>query len=124
MHKNEERPVTVRPGGVSPESILYAVQDVAWVSVWVCTWGGNIHGRFSLPAVVTLPSASKLSDAGHYLSTLPCHLRRRICVRSKVVKLIPTAMGPLTQFMLRPLYKPRTSPSSRMISVMVRRMDV
>lgn len=34
-------------------------------------------------------------------------------LRSKVMKLMPTAMGPLIQFMLSPLYRPPMSPSLR-----------
>lgn len=41
---------------------------------------------------------------------------------SNVVKLTPTAMGPLIQFMLRPLYSPHTIPSLVTISRIVLRM--
>lgn len=41
---------------------------------------------------------------------------RALCMawelRSKVMKLMPTAMGPLIQFMLSPLYRPPMSPSA------------
>lgn len=104
--------------------------------------GGLFRGREGIKRRMTVhvsrhlyprPSLSWLGKnetknrrAGHYLSTfMPhCHLRRRICVRSKVVKLIPTATGPLTQFMLSPLYRPRTSPSSWIISRMVWMMEL
>ncbi|KAG7259982.1 LOW QUALITY PROTEIN: hypothetical protein CRUP_026539 [Coryphaenoides rupestris] len=42
------------------------------------------------------------------------------CTTSNVLKLTPTAMGPLTQFMLRPL--PRTTPSVVTMCRMVPRM--
>ena len=35
-----------------------------------------------------------------------------LCIMSKVAKLIPTAIGPLIQFIVTPLYKPRKKPSS------------
>lgn len=129
LQSSEEHPVTIRCCESHPINLPGHSGYCLGVRVCmrVCVWGRNTNRRFSLLAVIAFPSTSRLSSARHYLSTvtqLPCHLRRRICVRSKVVKLIPTAIGPLTQFMLRPLYKPRMSPSSRMISDMVRRMEV
>lgn len=41
---------------------------------------------------------------------------------SNVVKLTPTAMGPLSQFMLSPLYSPRITPSCETIARMVPRI--
>lgn len=41
---------------------------------------------------------------------------------SNVVKLTPTEMGPLSQFMLRPLYSPHITPSRVIISRMVPRI--
>lgn len=38
-------------------------------------------------------------------------LWRKSLINSNVVKLIPTAIGPLTQFILRPLKKPPLTPS-------------
>lgn len=87
--------------------------NIQWQALWVLTV--KLLQQMFIPCI---------GEGYRTPSWKTSSLRSQRCVRSKVMKLTPTAIGPLIQFILNPLYKPWITPSSATICRAVPMIDV